>query len=107
MIRLNVWLVPALLLIVSGCATNRAPDRGSENARNARANLESLKADPQLAGRAPASLQDAEGAVRTAETTETSDATLRQHLGYVAEVEVEVARADAEKQLADEQRKAW
>jgi OOP family OmpA-OmpF porin len=105
--RLNVWLVPALLLVVSGCAGNRVPDRGSDNARNARANLEALKADPQLAGRAPASLQDAEGAVRSAETTETTDATLRQHLGYVAEVEVEVARADAEKQLADDQRKAW
>lgn len=110
MIRLTMrrWLLPALLVIVSaGCAGNRVHERGSDNARNARANLEALKADPELAGRAPAALQDAEGAVRTAETTDTRDVTLRQHLGYLAEVKVEVARSAAEKQFADDQRKVW
>ena len=102
------WLLPALLVMVSvGCAGARVQERGSDNAQRARANLESLKANPELAGRAPAALQEAESAVRTAETTDTSDATLRQHLGYLAEVKVETARSAAEKQLAEDQGKAW
>lgn len=103
------WLMPALILMVSaGCAGNNVKlERGSDNAQRARANLETLKGNPELAGRAPAALQEAEGAVRTAETTATADATLRQHLGYLAEVKVETARAAAEKQLIDDQSKAW
>lgn len=103
------WVLPALILMVSaGCASNKVKlESGSDNAQRARANLEALKGNPELAGRAPAALQEAEGAVRTAETTATTDATLREHLGYLAEVKVETARAAAEKQLIDDQNKAW
>lgn len=102
------WLVPALLVVVSvGCAGARVQERGSDNAQRARANLESLKANPELGGRAPAALQEAESAVRKAETTDTSDGTLRQHLGYLAEVKVEIARSAAEQQFAEDQGKAW
>ncbi len=100
------WLLPALFLIVSaGCAGTVKQERGSDNAQRARANLEALKGNPELAGRAPAAQQEAEGAVRTAETTSTDDATLRQHLGYLAEVKVEIARAEAETRLLDDQGK--
>jgi outer membrane protein OmpA-like peptidoglycan-associated protein len=94
-------------MVSAGCAGARMQERGSDNAQRARANLESLKANPELAGRAPAALQKAEGAVRTAETTATDDATLRQHLGYLAEVKVEIARSAAEKQFAEDQGNAW
>lgn len=106
--HLRRWLLPALLLTLTvGCAGARVQERGSDNAQRARANLESIKANPQLAGRALAELQEAEGTVRTAETTDTKDATLRQHLGYLAEVKVEIARAAAEQQLAEEQGRTW
>lgn len=102
------WLLPALLVTFTvGCAGGRVQERGSDNAERARANLESIKSNPELAGRAPAELQEAEGTVRTAETTDTSDATLRQHLGYLAEVKVEIARSAAEQQLAEDQGRTW
>lgn len=103
------WLLPALLVIGSAaCATvPHQQARGSDNAVRARANLESLKSNSELASRAPIALQDAELAVRTAETTMTDDPSLRQHLGYLAEVKVEIARSAAEAQLATDQGKAW
>lgn len=103
-IRWVVAPLAAALLTASGCAAD--PSRGSRNASNARAALESLKSESALAVAAPAALRDAEGAVRKAEAALSSDATELDHLGYLAEIKVELARAEAEKTLAQAELKA-
>lgn len=93
-------LCAALIVLAAGCATT-AGTTGGSNAGSARAALNALKADKALAGFAPAAaMQEAEDAVRRAESCASDDESECEHLGYLAEVRVEIARADAEKAQA-------
>jgi outer membrane protein OmpA-like peptidoglycan-associated protein len=88
--------------LFAGCASVPKHPAGSEQVR---AKLNALRADPTLANRAPVAVKDAEGAVVVAEMTE-KDLVLAAHRVYIADRKVETARALAQIQFAEEERKA-
>jgi outer membrane protein OmpA-like peptidoglycan-associated protein len=90
--------VAAVLLV--GCAT--APVK-PDGAAEARAMLTQLQSDPNLAGRAPIAMQEADAAVRIAEQPE-ADQQLAAYRVYIADRKVETARAEAETRFAEDQR---
>ena len=95
-------LVAALaLLAVAACST--APSK-PDGAAAVREKLTQLQSDPQLAGRAPVALKDAEIAVRTAETP-TDNNELARHRVVIADRKVDTARALAQSRYAEDQRK--
>ena len=96
--RTATWGVAALTL--AACATGPVKDPAAEHAR---AELTRLQAEPQLAKRAPVAISDADAAVSAAEGAK-DEATAAQ-LGYIAEKKVEIARALAERQLAEDESK--
>ncbi len=90
-----------VLLMLAACAAAPKPDGASA----VRAKLTQLQSDPQLAGRAPVALKDAEFAVREAEMP-TRDTDLGRHRVAMADRKVEIARAEAQTRFAEDQRKA-
>ncbi|MCG5502092.1 OmpA family protein [Ectothiorhodospira lacustris] len=74
-------------------------------ADSARAKLMQLQADPQLAGRAPVELRDAELAVRAAEKPQ-ADGELARHQVLIADRKVDIAKAWAQTRLLEDQRAA-
>lgn len=84
-----VWL--------SACAMPIKPD----GADAARAELTRLQNDPKLAVLAPVAIQEAEAAVRLAEIP-TEDAIAGQQAVYNAQSKVAIARAQAERRLAED-----
>lgn len=91
----------AVTFTLAGCATAPvSPDGAAE----ARAKLTRLQADPNLANRAPAAVQEADTAVRAAEAPVTKDAALGAHLVYMADRKVEIAMAQAATNQAEDQR---
>lgn len=90
------------LLTLAACAIG--PDK-PDGAAAVRAKLTQLQADPQLAGRAPVAMKDAEVAVRAAEAA-TDDVELGRHRVTMADRKVEIARAQAQTRYAEDQRKA-
>lgn len=90
----------ALLVLVACTVSPTRPD----GADAVRAKLTALQADPQLAGRAPHAMKEAEEAVETAEQpTDVYD--LGQHRVVMADRKVDIARAEAQSQYAEDQRK--
>ena len=87
-------------VLLAACAAAPVAPQG---AADVRARLTHLQSDPNLGSRAPLALKDAEAAVRTAEKPE-ADAALGTHRVYVADRKVEIARAQAETRLAEDQR---
>jgi outer membrane protein OmpA-like peptidoglycan-associated protein len=69
-----------------------------------RGKLSRLQSDPQLSSRAPVAIKEAEAAVRTAETP-TKDLESSRHLVFVADRKVELAEAQAQTRLMEDQRK--
>jgi outer membrane protein OmpA-like peptidoglycan-associated protein len=69
-----------------------------------RARLTQLQSDPQLGSRAPLAMEQANIAVTMAEKPET-DKVRSAHLEFMADRKISIARADAESQLAIDQRK--
>lgn len=93
----------ALVLAVAGaaltaCATAVKPD----GADRVRAELTTLQTNPEYASRAPVALEEAEAAVRVAETPTTDQAAGAQAV-YTADRKVAIARAQAEKRIAEDQ----
>ena len=93
----------ALVLAIAGfaltaCATAVKPD----GADRVRADLTSLQTNPEYASRAPVALEEAEAAVRVAETPTTDQAAGAQAV-YTADRKVAIARAQAEKRIAEDQ----
>ena len=88
--------------LLAACASSPKQDLALEQVR---AQLEELKADPELANYAPSALGEAERALRSAETT-TGDDTQRIHLIYMADRRIQIARAIAQKEQSDEALKA-
>jgi outer membrane protein OmpA-like peptidoglycan-associated protein len=95
------WMAAAVAaVLLAACATGPVKPEGAAHARNM---LTQLQADPNLANRAPISMQQAEAAVRIAEQPET-DQQLVAYRVYMADRKVETARAEAETKFAEDQR---
>lgn len=97
-------LVTATLssLLLLACAVTPSSPPGAAEART---KLSALQNDPNLAGRAPVEIRDAEVAVRLAEQpVSTSEAPLGQHRVYMADHRVEIAHAKATTRYAEDQR---
>lgn len=88
-------------LFVAGCATVPTPPEGSAEVRS---KLTRLQTDPNLAGRAPVALEEAEAAVRLAEEPVPKDEALGAHRVFVADRKVEIAMARASTNYLEEQR---
>ncbi len=97
MSRLHSLSIAALAaVLLCGCAAPLKPD-GADQARNG---LLILKEDPVLAPQVPAALLDAELAVQAAEVP-TRDLAGGQHAVHVAYRKIDIARADAERRVAE------
>lgn len=99
----RVLAILAVPLMLFGCAT--AENRPSD-AERVRAELTELQSDPQLATRAPVAIREAERAVAAAENAEEDDDEAPvEHLAFVAHQKVEIARAQAQQRLYEDDRK--
>jgi outer membrane protein OmpA-like peptidoglycan-associated protein len=96
---LKILAAATALLAAAACTT--APSK-PDGAAAVRAKLTQLQADPQLVGRAPVALKDAEAAVRTAEMP-TDDLALARHRVVMADRKVDTARAQAQSRHAEDQ----
>jgi outer membrane protein OmpA-like peptidoglycan-associated protein len=92
-----VLLLPALLL--AACTAAPKKDLALERAR---AQLEQLKSDEELIGYAPSALGEAERALRVAEQS-TGQENLRIHLLYMANRQIEIARAIAQREQSQQE----
>jgi outer membrane protein OmpA-like peptidoglycan-associated protein len=89
-------------ILLTGCATTPVqPNPAAE----ARMKLTQLQSDPNLATRAPQSLEAADAAVRLAEQPE-ADQDLVAYRVYLADRKVDIAKADAQTRYAEDQRAA-
>jgi len=91
----------AAVLLAACAAAPVKPDGSAE----VRGKLTQLQSDPNLASRAPLAIKEADAAVRIAEQPQ-ADQQLAAHRVYLADRKVEIARAQAETRLAEDQRSA-
>lgn len=91
----------ATALMLAACAPEAVKDPGAAQARLA---LSDLQANPNLANRAPLEIHDADAAVTRAEVPQT-DPVIGQHLVYLADRRVMIAKAQAQTRFAEDQRK--
>lgn len=96
---LQLTALAGSLMTLAACGAGPVKPDGADQARSA---LTALQTDAALASRAPVALQEAETAVRAAEqpTEDTAAGTQRV---YIADRKVAIARAQAEKRLAEDQ----
>jgi len=87
-------------VLLAACATAPVQPAGSAEARN---KLMQLQSDQTLAGRAPLAIKDADVAVSLAEQPQ-ADLQLAAHRVYIADRKIDIARAQAETKLAEDQR---
>jgi outer membrane protein OmpA-like peptidoglycan-associated protein len=97
--KIAMVALSAFLLV----ACSSSPKIPSE-VTDVRNKLMRLQADPQLASRAPVALKEAEAAVQAAETVP-KDKTLAHHLVWVADHKIDIASAQAQTRLLEDQRK--
>jgi outer membrane protein OmpA-like peptidoglycan-associated protein len=88
-------------VLLAACASVPTQPAGSAELRT---RLSALQADPQLAGRAPLAIEQANKAVTAAEQPQT-DPVINAHLQFMADRKISIASADAHAQLAVDQRK--
>lgn len=89
------WLVCLLpVLLLSACQTTPKKDLVLEQIRN---RLIELQSDKELSGYAPLALGEAERAIRAAEST-TGNEDQRNHLLYMADRRIQIARAAAQRE---------
>jgi outer membrane protein OmpA-like peptidoglycan-associated protein len=91
----------AAVLLAACAAAPVAPEGASE----ARAKLTQLQSDPSMGTRAPLAIKDADAAVSIAELPE-ADKSLASHRVFIADRKVEIAKAQAETSLLEDQRAA-
>jgi outer membrane protein OmpA-like peptidoglycan-associated protein len=96
--NLSVLVLSAFLL--AACATSKTPSEVTD----VRNKLTRLQSDSQLASRAPVALKEAESAVQAAEKVP-SDKDEAHHLVWVADHKIDIAKAQAEARLLEDQRK--
>jgi len=103
-VMLHKTLIAATVasLLLSACAA--APVK-PDGAAEARSKLTQLQSDPNLAGRAPVAVKEADAAVQAAEQPQ-ADQELGAYKVYLADRKVETARALAETRYAEDQRTA-
>jgi len=89
-------------VLLAACAVAPLKPGGAAEVRN---KLTQLQSDPNLTNRAPLAIKEADAAVRAAEQPQT-DKELGAHLVYMADRKVEIARAQADTSLAEDQRAA-
>jgi len=97
----KIALVAFSAFLFTACSSSPKIPSDVVDVRN---KLMRLQADPQLASRAPVSLKEAEAAVQAAETVP-KDKTLANHLVWVANQKIDIATAQAETRLLEDQRK--
>ena len=88
------------LAVLASCTAYPTKPAGADNLR---ARLTQLQTDPQLGSRAPLALQEADKAVSAAEQPQ-SDVLVSEHLVYMADRRIAIARAVAQSHLAVDQR---
>ena len=103
-VMLHKTLIAATVasVLLSACAA--APVK-PDGAAEARSKLTQLQSDPNLAGRAPVAVKEADAAVQAAEQPQ-ADQELGAYKVYLADRKVEIARAQAETSFAEDQRAA-
>jgi outer membrane protein OmpA-like peptidoglycan-associated protein len=94
-----IAMTVAAVLLTACAAAPVKPD----GAADARSKLTQLESDPNLAGRAPLAVKEADAAVQVAEQPQ-ADNELAAYRVYLADRKVEIARAQAETSLAEDQR---
>lgn len=87
-------------LLMTACSSLPTKPAGADNAR---VKLTQLQADPRLASLAPVAIKEAEIAVRAAEKPQ-KDAAVGTHLVVMAERKVDIAWAQAQTRLAEDER---
>lgn len=92
--------VIAALLFLAACSSALVKPDGAEDVR---LKLSRLQADPQLASRAPVGIKDAEAAVAAAQVPN-EDASASRHLVLIADRKVDIATAQAQTRLLEDQR---
>jgi outer membrane protein OmpA-like peptidoglycan-associated protein len=92
----------AAAMLLAACASAPVEPDG---AAALRARLTQLQSDPQLGGRAPLAMEQANIAVTEAEKPET-DKALSDHRLFMADRKISIAQAQAQSRLAVDQRKA-
>ena len=102
MLRKTLIATAVASLLLAACAA--APVK-PDGAAEARSKLTQLQSDPNLAGRAPVAVKEADAAVQAAEQPQ-ADQELGAHKVYLADRKVEIARAQAETSFAEDQRAA-
>lgn len=93
-------LALSAFLLTACSSTPKTPSEVTD----VRNKLMRLQADPQLASRAPVALKDAEEAVQAAEKVP-KDKSLAHHLVWVADHKIDIASAQAQTRLLEDQRK--
>jgi outer membrane protein OmpA-like peptidoglycan-associated protein len=96
----NLIATAVAAILLAACATAPVKPDGAADARN---KLTKLQSDPNLATRAPQAIETADSAVRLAEQPE-ADKDLGAYRVYMADRQVEIARADAQTRFAEDQR---
>jgi outer membrane protein OmpA-like peptidoglycan-associated protein len=96
-----IYAAMAFLFLVACSASMTKPD----GADNVRSKLTQLQSNPELASRAPIATKEAEQAVRAAEKPRT-DTELSKHLVFMADRKIDIASAQAQSRLLEDQRKA-
>jgi outer membrane protein OmpA-like peptidoglycan-associated protein len=102
MFRRTLIATTVTSVLLAACAAAPVKPDGAEEARN---KLTQLQADPNLATRAPVAMKEADNAVRVAEQPQ-ADKELAAYRVYLADRKVDIARAQAETSLAEDQRTA-
>jgi outer membrane protein OmpA-like peptidoglycan-associated protein len=102
MLRRTLIATTVTSVLLAACAAAPVKPDGAEEARN---KLTQLQADPNLASRAPMAMKEADSAVRVAEQPQ-PDKELAAYRVYLADRKVDIARAQAETSLAEDQRTA-
>ena len=102
LVKTLVATTVASVLLLAACAV--APPK-PDGAAEARDKLTQLQSDPNLTNRAPLAIKEADAAVRAAEQPQT-DKEQGAYLVYMADRKVEIARAQADTSLAEDQRAA-
>jgi outer membrane protein OmpA-like peptidoglycan-associated protein len=102
MLRRTLIATTVTSVLLAACAAAPVKPDGAEEARN---KLTQLQADPNLATRAPMAMKEADSAVRVAEQPQ-PDKELAAYRVYLADRKVDIARAQAETSLAEDQRTA-
>jgi outer membrane protein OmpA-like peptidoglycan-associated protein len=102
MLRRTLIATTVTSVLLAACAAAPVKPDGAEEARN---KLTQLQSDPNLASRAPMAMKEADSAVRVAEQPQ-ADKELAAYRVYLADRKVDIARAQAETSLAEDQRTA-